>query len=298
MPRLLANTLAGSGYLSRYIFRVEPMRGDVILPPFTGRVTKSIVANMNCMKLVWEIYQSRTKFRPVTFKALRDGLGRPVYKRGDSDRPLLLRSGRPLFMEVALYSGEALLLPCNREEVDLGYGRVMVDPVEASMVRLDTLGRENYDTVTIRITTPMTISSKIMMPPVPPGSRIGRLLSGAREMYRLLPTPGYMMAQALRQWLGVVNNVQEDTMLHYYLGRVADILVAEADYRLKPETVLYGKDDNGNELRVRGVTGYIKLAVLDQRVKWTVSRLLGLAEYLGLGKSRSIGFGEIRVTFE
>ena len=298
MPRLLANTLAGSGYLSRYIFRVEPVGGDVILPPFTGRVTKSIVASMDCMSPVWKMYQSRTKFRPVTFKALRDGLGRPVYKRGEGGGPLVLRRHRPLFMEVAVYSGEALLLPCNREEVDIGYGRVMVDPMEASLVKLEPLGREDYDAVTIRILTPMTISSKIMMPPVPPGSRIGRLLSEAREMYRLLPTPGYMMAQALRQWLGVVNNIQTDTMLHYYLGRVADILLAEADYRIKPETVLYGKDDNGNELKVRGVTGYIKLAVLDNGVKWAVSRLLELAEYLGLGKSRSIGFGEIRVTFE
>ena len=62
--------------------------------------------------------------------------------------------------------------------------------------------------------------------------------------------------------------------------------------------MLYGKDDNGNELKVRGVTGYIRLAVLDQGIKWAVSRLLGLAEYLGLGKSRSIGFGEVRILYE
>ncbi len=298
MARLLANTLSGSGYLTRFVFSVEPVEGDILLPPFTGRVTKSIVANMDCMRPLWKMYRAKSRFKPVTFKALRDRGGRPLYKRDGGGKPLELRRNRPLFMEVTVYSPEALLLPCRGEEVGIGYGRVAVDPVEASIAKLETLSKESYDTITIRILTPMTISSKIMMPPVPPGSRVGRLLLGAREMYRLLPTPGYILAQALRQWLGVVNNIHADTMLHYYFGRIADLLLAEVDYRLRPETVLYGKDDNGNELKVRGVTGYMRLAVLEQGIKWAVSRLLGLAEYLGLGKSRSIGFGEVRVLYE
>ncbi|MEB3774711.1 MAG: CRISPR system precrRNA processing endoribonuclease RAMP protein Cas6 [Desulfurococcales archaeon] len=298
MARLLSKTLSGPGYLAKFIFRIEPIGGDVILPPFTGRTTKAIASKMECLGTIWKLYQSRTKFKPVTFKVLKDSLGRPVYKRGDGGKPLILGRSRPLYMEVAAYSLKPLLPTCNQGEVDIGYGRILVSPIEASLIRLDALGTENYDTVTIRIMTPMTISSKIMMPPVPIDSRIGKHLYRAQEMYRLLPTPGYLLAQALRQWLGIVNDIREDTILHYYLGRIADILIAETDYKLKPETALYGKDENDRELKIRGVTGYIRLAVLDQGIKWAASRLLGLAEYLGLGKSRSIGFGEIKITLE
>lgn len=296
MARLLAKTLSSGGYVSMMVFKLEPLE-EAILPPYTGRVSKSILAKLPCLQPMWSLYNNRIKFRPVTVTPLLDARGRPLYKRGEGGRPLVARPGRSLRMAVSAVTREPLLLACPGDTVDLGYARFRVEPEEARVVSLEALGRDGYNVVTVRILTPMTITSKIMMPPIPPGSRLAKRLAGAREMYRLLPTPGVMLAQALRQWLGIVEGRVADTMLHYMLGRVADILAVEVDHRLRPETVLYSKDEGGKARMVRGVVGYISMEVLDEGFKWTVSRLLDLASYTGLGKSRSMGFGMISLDY-
>jgi len=64
------------------------------------------------------------------------------------------------------------------------------------------------------------------------------------------------------------------------------------DAQLKLETIIYGGED-GKIRRIRGVVGYITLKTLTPRITQTVDKLLALTTKLGLGKSRSIGFGEV-----
>ena len=72
-------------------------------------------------------------------------------------------------------------------------------------------------------------------------------------------------------------------------------MVAEADYNIRPTTALYGRDENGRPKKPRGVTGYVIYRILNPRIAPLLDKTLALASRLGLGRSRSIGFGEIQV---
>jgi CRISPR/Cas system endoribonuclease Cas6 (RAMP superfamily) len=47
--------------------------------------------------------------------------------------------------------------------------------------------------------------------------------------------------------------------------------------------------------RVGGVTGYIVYKMLTPRITQVIDKILALTTKLGIGRSRSIGFGEIEV---
>ncbi len=105
------------------------------------------------------------------------------------------------------------------------------------------------------------------------------------------------MSPALKIVAGLSNQLEPVMVnsLNYYLARATDLTTAEADYRLKLTTVLYGKDSRGQPRKPRGVTGWVIYELMGKitaRVTWS---LLRIASYTGLGKSRSVGFGEVLV---
>ncbi|MEM3782663.1 MAG: CRISPR system precrRNA processing endoribonuclease RAMP protein Cas6, partial [Thermofilum sp.] len=70
--------------------------------------------------------------------------------------------------------------------------------------------------------------------------------------------------------------------------------LAELDYHVKPETVLYTVRD-GKPSTERGFTGFVLYELLDEAspLKQELEKLLAFALRFGIGKSRSIGFGQI-----
>ena len=82
-----------------------------------------------------------------------------------------------------------------------------------------------------------------------------------------------------------------EAMIRVHQCEAAEFLVAEEDYRIQPTTAVYS---GGEKPRLaRGVTGRITMRILEKRMAETLPRLLALAQALGLGRSRSIGFGEV-----
>ena len=72
-------------------------------------------------------------------------------------------------------------------------------------------------------------------------------------------------------------------------------MLVEVDYSVKPETVIYGKTGDGRLKLVRGFTGWIIYELIYPKLKPIYSKLLALARYMGVGRSRSIGFGQVDV---
>ena len=299
MPRQwFEASLSGEGFVGRLTLRLAALR-DAVLPPFTSRTAKSILMKAGCLEPLRKLYLSRPSFRPVTVRVLRGPRGERLYRAGDcggDGRVIEVSRGEELFMELGFYSEAPLpLSPACTEEVDLGYAAFALEPAGLEVRTLGQLGRPGgWRRLVLRFHTPTTIATKVMIPPLRSAPRLLEKLRGAREAYRLLPTPGYLLAQAARQWVALVKRGDPKEAPHpYAIGRLADVAIAEVDYRLRPVTACYGRDERGRVRRVRGFTGTLVLEPLLDEIRLAASRLLEFAGYIGLGKSRSIGFGEV-----
>ena len=81
----------------------------------------------------------------------------------------------------------------------------------------------------------------------------------------------------------------------YRLCRLGDVLLAETGYNVRPVTVVYGK--GGRVIEHRGFVGWIKYRVVEEWFAKRIAPLLRLAELVGVGRSRSIGFGHVIVEY-
>jgi hypothetical protein len=255
---------------------------------------KSIALKAGSLSEVARLYESREKGRIVSFKVLRTLKGVPLYRQEGDKRggEIKVRRGETLIGEVGFLAPPgtdplAVLTPALRaEEVDVGYARFAVEPLEVEAVRLGDLGADAPERIEVEILTPLLISVKIL---ATPGVR-GRL-RGVKA-YRLLPSPAHLVAQAARQ-LALTGGCGNPAAISRAARRVAAALdpqVAEVDFQLRPVTAIYSK-----ERRVRGVVGRLVLEPLTEEARVQVWAMLRAASFTGLGKSRGVGFGDIRV---
>lgn len=296
--QLFSASLNGYGFVGIARFRLVALR-DALLPPFTSRTAKSILMRSGCLEALRSLYTAGSGgFKPVSLRVLRRG-ARRLYRSGEcrgAEGLITVSEGEELVMEVGFYSQSPLpLYPWCEEEVDVGYASFAIEPLGIDVKSVESLGSsKEWSRLVLRFHTPTTITTKIMIPPLRGVPRLARLLRSGREAYRLLPSPSYLLAQAARQWVALVKRGDpNESPLPYALGRIADVAVAEVDYNLRPVTACYGRDDNGRMRRVRGFTGTLILEPLIDEIRLALSRLLEFASYTGLGKSRSIGFGEV-----
>jgi len=287
------------GYIVRLRVRFR-FEEDTILPPFTSKLTKTLIYSSDCFKALRRRYESRRKFRPVTLSTLHYLSGRSIYKKENgSNKPLLAKRGMILEAHIAHYT--------SKDPFDLGetfgcsgtlpppFENVVFSVDEAIVEQLDLIssGLQDAQAVKIDFKTPLIVSTKVMTPPFP---KIKTILEKVPNEYRLLPTPAYIAASAMRLWLAIVKGVDPDEYFTpYAIGRLADVLLPEINYKLRPVTVIYGRDEAGRLRKIRGVEGYVTYKINSRKLAITLDRLLGLASRLGLGKNRSIGFGEIKV---
>ena len=289
-------SIDGTGFLTVIRVSATPIN-DAILPPFTGRTTKSILLKSSCLSHVARLYESRGAFRPVAVTVLRRGNERLVkYCNGDIT-PITVKAGERLYFYVKFYSPEPVhIAPCD-EIVDVGYAKFNITFDKIVVYDITSLGSRNWNTVTLYFNTPTLLTNKIMIPPVE--SKLIERLRRLPESYKILPTPSYIFAAAVRQWIAILNNDKPDMLtLPYRVGRIMDIVLREIHYNVKPVTACYGKDDNGRMKRVKGFTGRITLEPLVDELKPLIQKLAVFSAVMNLGKSRSIGFGEVAYSFK
>jgi len=215
--------------------------------------------------------------------------GKPLYRELEPRR-----RSEPAAVEVTARASERLECRCSflaraspplpkcstRFKFGAAEMEVTVERVEvakASEVALD-LPRK----FVVRFLTPMLL-------PVPGRGLLLREL-GLRRRYKLLPD--LPLALAL-----LAHDLRLRGVLDANPRRVrkwADVALAEVDYRVRPVTALYTVKDGGPAVE-RGFVGYVSYELLDPSGRELLSKLLAFAQRLGLGKSRSIGFGHVEV---
>ncbi|GAB6148796.1 CRISPR system precrRNA processing endoribonuclease RAMP protein Cas6 [Stetteria hydrogenophila] len=289
------------GFVVSVSVRFTALR-DVVLPPFTGRVLKTLLHASPCMEALRGLYASRPTQRPVRLTALRLGWRR-LYQTVDSAGrgPLRVRAGSTLrgvvsaivrgdpFAVVGDAGGCSGRLPAPLDGLSFEVEEVKLETVEGL-----TAGVRAGEEFKLVIHTPLLLDTKLMTPPVLVDSSLVKV----GQAYRLLPTPSYIAAAAVRLWLALARgerDLKAESWIPYAVGRLSDVLVAEVDYKLKPVTAIYGRAGDGGLRKARGPVGYVILKPLSDRLAPILDKTLALAQRLGLGKSRAIGFGEVEV---
>ena len=289
---------AGDRWVVRAGIVFEPVR-PTLLPPWTGKVVKTLVLGEPCMEPVRGVFGVARSFKPARVTPLyRDG--RSLYRTGREGSPLVAGPGEELYAEVSFVSSN----PLAAHQVGSCMGRVpppweglryRVVGVEAR--RVSSLGADigRGQRVRIELRTPTLLATKTPLPPVTWARRLSRLVPPA---HRLVPSPGYILAAAARTLEGAL--LGEEAVLSplswraYLLGEVG---VAEEAFSLRAETVMYAGGRRGPRL-VRGVRGWLLLRPLTRGVARMMEVLLPVAELLGIGRSRAIGFGAVRFSIE
>ncbi len=285
----------------RAVYKVVPGSSGSA-PPLTSKIMKSVLIESS--EWFRDVLSSRAPYKPVFVSNLmyagKGGVWRPLYAR--PGRPVALRGGAGYRAVVSSCASreavEALMVLGGRFRA-YGY-ELLIEPVEVSITRLSTLSTDVAPGALIRLEflTPTAVSVKHMAPPMTASAR------RAPNAYRLVPQPSVIFAYLLRLWNHVAEpkdrlpNPAASDLTAYVFGRASDLLLIEIDYRIRPETAIIGKDGNGKVREVRGFTGWVTYQLSKKASKKYInilSKLLALAQTLGIGRSRGIGLGHTNI---
>lgn len=275
----------------RVVFKCE---SDIVVPPYTSKVSRSIV--LKCLEIggyydvVSEI-EGVSSRKPYIFSPIFYG-GRPLYKTVKDDvEPLVLKRGVEYWFIMSIVGEEKVFrilesLMVAGEGVELLSGRVSIVNSEVKVVKFEDLGLEGggLDSVHVKFLTP----TLIQLP------KIKGLKFREKLRHVLYPIPSLLIYSLCKHW-----NVYAPENLKIpqveKLSKLADYMLVEVDYNVKPQTVIY--DENR---RPRGYVGWIvyKWNPLENKKKYNnqILKLLDYANYVGIGRSRTSGFGIVNVT--
>jgi CRISPR-associated endoribonuclease Cas6 len=253
---------------------VYPLR-DVVLPPFTSKVTRTAFAAL------WgeEPLLGRLGSFSVLFRE-----GKPLYKRADVAEVLAARARERLEARVSFLTHGNPSLPEDSSCFVFGGSEF-----NARVTGIEVVTIEN-----LRVDLPRKFSLRFLTPTLLPVPGRGELLRerGVKRRYRLLPDlPLALRLLTYDLKLRKINLVKATPFQVYKWAYRA---LAELDYNVKPETVLYTVK-GGKPSTERGFTGFVLYELLDEAspLKQELEKLIAFALRFGIGKSRSIGFGQI-----
>jgi len=258
---------------------------DMIVQPFTGRVVRQILfkiaEKVEAVEFA-ELLSSKAPFKPYSMTPLYFN-GRPLFKDKDEAKPIYLRRGREYVFRVCLIVKSLEFL-----KILLGflgylelYGskKVMVSIRSAEIFDESTIGLDLKPgkCVTIRFETP----TLLQIPKIRKHSKIVR--------YMLFPIPNLLIYSLKKHW-----NAYAEDKIKIASWR-ANYALVPLDYELKPITVMYDK-----KRYIRGFVGWVMYRVLTKSKKLleTFGKLLKYGEFVNIGKSRSSGFGVIKVSVQ
>lgn len=263
-------------YVTRVLFTVTPLQ-DLILPPFTSKVTRTAFTVL--------MGEPPALGRMASFSVLfREG--KPLYKR-PGQHVLTASAGENLEAQFSIISRENPRIPESAAEFTFGNALLHARVEEVEIVRLEELSTPLPRKFVVHYLTPTLL-------PIPGRSPFLRE-AGIRRRYKLLPD--LALAMRLLTYDLKMRKIDLVPFTPFQVYKWTMRAVAELDYKVRPETVIYTVRDGKPSIE-RGFTGYVAYELLDagSEMAKAFTKLIALAQYMGLGKSRSIGFGHIQVS--
>ncbi len=258
---------------------------DIIVPVFSSRLSFTLFTKFlseKWVKRLKELHESKTPMKPYRFSPIFAG-NRALFKNS-RDRIPVLHGGRRYWFKVTLIGLEPDFSLIDKVRV---FGsEIIVDEVEVSSRSFKDLtmgGRINEFKIYFR--SPTLLSPKLCLPP-----RVR--VETQYKVYRLYPQPCLWVRSLILYW----NKYAPSDLRFrngYRFSRLADIYLMETSHEIGHVTAYYSK--NKELIEHRGFTGWIKYSVIDREFSARLTPLLRLAELVGIGKSRSIGFGYVDI---
>lgn len=254
-----------------------------IVQPFTARVARQILFKISeKTKAEWltEALASTAPNKPYAYTPLYLN-GRPLYKRPGDNKVIVLKAGQ-------LYTFQASIILRKTEDVSLLYG---------FLGQLELYGSNKVD---IGIISAEVLDEQVVSMPIQYGTRIlvrfetptllqfPKLRKASKtNRYLPFPLPSLMFYNLKNHW-----NTYAQEKVTSSSWRANYALVIE-NYRLCPCTVVY--DANR---RIRGFIGWtvFRVTTRGKKLLSALSKLLAYAQLINIGKSRSSGFGVVKVT--
>ncbi|AHC52244.1 CRISPR-associated protein Cas6 [Sulfolobus acidocaldarius SUSAZ] len=251
-------------------FEVEPEH-DVLIPPFTSKLGRQILVQMS--KNYSEIVEDSRPYKPIRVSVIKDETGKLLFSTGNKK---IVLKGKGKYYFTFSFMNAAFL-----EEILQNSQKVLTFWQTNFKVELtDVKITENVEIEDAKLYKIIFLTPTLLQPLRPSIKR-------KKNRFILFPYPPYLISSIVRHW-----NFNNDEKIYNVLGSKALYYFREVDYRLRPITTYYGNKP------VRGFTGwtiYQLSARKNSKLRENIRKLLGYANYLGVGKSRAIGFGEVKV---
>ncbi|AWR95227.1 CRISPR system precrRNA processing endoribonuclease RAMP protein Cas6 [Acidianus brierleyi] len=263
---------------------------DSILPPLTSKVPKYILEKSPSIS---PLIRNKTKYKGLTISPLkRDG----QYLYSIPNSPVnVAKSGTKMSFHLSFSTQDIDPSIFYIDEIqDTPYGKFYITLNQIEVKEMINLSFKINDFFVIRFETPTLLSNKYMLPP--PLKR-----KNIKAMNKLIPQPSLIFSFLTSLWNSIAEPKEKIIKgdldwTPYMIGRISDVIFTELGYSIKPITVILGKDSHDNLREARGFIGWTKYKVTHYRNYIRImERLLGLASIMGIGRSRGIGLGIVKI---
>ncbi len=260
-------------------FNVVPAE-DIIIPPFSSKVSKTILIRV--IPELESLFNEKEAVKPiVTSPIFREGKPLVKYKDGE-DKPLALFSNTPYYFETTLigdltFKLTDILTNLIDRKVEVYNGKIRIADVQVEVKSFDQLSFPSSSYVRFDFLTPILLTLPL-----------------SKEKYGyvrhfLFPHPYLMFYSLIMHWNKFAPR-ENIILAPSKLARYGYYTLLEADYDIQPKTVIY---DSSRKPR-----GFVGWAIFERKTKkrkydLLISKLLDYANYVGIGRSRTIGFGKV-----
>ncbi|BDC18756.1 CRISPR-associated endoribonuclease Cas6 [Acidianus sp. HS-5] len=232
---------------------------DVVLPPFTSKVSKSILAYYS--PTYTKLSEDAKPFKPIRVTVLKDSKGVVLAVNG---RKAMMKGGGDYYFSFTFTDNNILkdLMGKVNAEVEMWGAKIEADIIDLKVI--DEVKYEDSTFYKVNFLTPTLIQ---------PPKKV------KENRFLLYPYSYFFLASIVRHWNANMDKKVNITFLKSF------VYLKEVDHGIRPVSANYdGKP-------VRGFWGWIIYEVREKKVK----ELLSYANLFGVGKSRAIGFGEVKV---
>ena len=265
---------------------------DVIIPPYSSKLSRSIILKIlekeGLTSIVDRIRKPMTH-KPYVFTVVFHG-NKPLYRTEEEKekKPLMLKGRRVYWFKFTIIEGveahKVVGAVASRSNVEVYSTKFSIVGIEAETVDFRKVGfEENPEQLHVKFITPVLLQ-------IPRPRRL-RGKVGVRHI--LFPIPSLIIYSLAKHWN---SNAPEEMKIPNIvkLAKISNYIMVEVDHQIKPETVIYDE-----KRRPRGFTGWtlykLNRKVSEKHYK-TILKLLKYANYIGVGRSRTIGFGTTQTT--
>jgi len=254
---------------------------NTIIPPFSAKVSKLIMHKLSL--LYKDVMKRNSPFKPVAITPLMYN-GRALIKIYNDKNNLTLRVGEEYSFRTTIIAEESI-----EPSYLFSFEQQRVDGIFKTSILLDSIMLDIKDFANLTLGRPNILKMNFVSPVLLQLPSYGRFKNGR---HLLFPLPSIIIRSLLDHWnanCGPDNVIRSSIYLQIY----SNYALVEADFNIKPVTVYYD-----GVRKPRGFIGWVVYEVRARRKKNAYNnlmRLLDYARYVGIGKSRATGFGQIEL---